>query len=97
MNGISLLLLDAHAPGVERTALKKMGWHCSDTATIRLSGCRVPRSRLLGELNGGFRPLMGNFNMERFGLASMACAFARVCTEASVLLLSGSMPTLCCA
>ena len=79
--GISALLVDGNSPGLERTGLAKMGWHCSDTATLRFNSCRVPRERLLGPAGSAFRPLLTNFNMERFGLASMACTYARVCTE----------------
>ncbi len=79
--GISLLVVDGNPSGLERTALSKMGWHCSDTATLRFTDCRVPAANLLGKENEGFRNVLSNFNMERFGLASMACAYARVCVE----------------
>ena len=79
-----MLLVDGKSAGLYRTPLAKMGWHCSDTATLHFEEVRVPRACLLGQLHGGFRPLMSNFNMERLGLASMAVGFARVCTEVIV-------------
>ena len=39
--GISLLLIEMDAPGVESTRLDKMGWRCSDTAAIHFSDVRV--------------------------------------------------------
>jgi acyl-CoA dehydrogenase len=80
--GISLLLIPADAAGVSRTALdKKQGWWCSDTATIYFDNVRVPASNLIGEENGGFLPIVHNFNQERMGLTANALASSRVCLE----------------
>ena len=76
--GISLLLIEMDAPGVERTRLDKMGWRCSDTAAIHLDGVRVPAENLIGPENGGFIGIMRNFNSERLGMAMGCCAYARV-------------------
>ncbi|MGJ8536675.1 MAG: acyl-CoA dehydrogenase family protein [Parasphingopyxis sp.] len=79
--GISLLLIEMDRPGVSRTALEKMGWHCSDTAAIYFDDVRVPAENLIGQENSGFIGIMRNFNRERLGLAMGCCAFARVCLE----------------
>lgn len=50
---MSLLLIEGDTPGMERTPLKKMGWWCSDTATIFFDDCRVPASNLIGNENEG--------------------------------------------
>ena len=42
-----------------------MGWWASDTATLHFDDCRVPADNLIGEENGGFKVIMGNFNDER--------------------------------
>src|SRR5688500_12788317 len=42
MGGISLIVVPGDAPGLARTPLKKMGWWCSDTATLYFDECRVP-------------------------------------------------------
>lgn len=81
MGGISLLLIDAHAPGVARTPLRKMGWHASDTAQIYFDGVEVPVENLIGPENQGFLGIMMNFNGERLGMAAGATAYARVCLE----------------
>jgi acyl-CoA dehydrogenase len=80
-SGISLLLIEMDRPGVNRTALEKMGWHCSDTAAIYFDDVRVPAENLIGPENGGFIGIMRNFNRERLGMAMGCCAFARVCLE----------------
>jgi acyl-CoA dehydrogenase len=80
--GISLLVVEAGTPGFTRTALdKKMGWWCSDTATLYFDECRVPADNLLGAENHGFLGIMQNFNRERLMLAAMAIAFAQVCLD----------------
>ncbi|MCC5859531.1 MAG: acyl-CoA dehydrogenase family protein [Ectothiorhodospiraceae bacterium] len=80
--GVSLLLIERDRPGFERTALdRKMGWWCSDTATLYFDDCRVPAENLLGEENQGFRLIMQNFNFERLFMAAGCTAFAQVCLD----------------
>ncbi|MEX2479822.1 MAG: acyl-CoA dehydrogenase family protein [Gammaproteobacteria bacterium] len=82
--GISLLLVEGETAGLERTELRKMGWWCSDTATLRFSDCRVPVDNLIGPEHQGFKSIMLNFNSERLAMAVMACAYAQVCLEEAV-------------
>ena len=79
--GVSLLLIPGDTPGLARTELKKMGWWCSDTATLYFEDCRVPTRYLLGPENAGFMGIMQNFNAERLGVAAMAWAFSQVCFD----------------
>ena len=79
--GISLIVVPGDAPGLTRTPLAKMGWWCSDTATLHFQGVRVPADHLVGEENAGFRMIMANFNGERLLLAAGAVAFAQVCLD----------------
>lgn len=79
--GISLLLLDADMPGLERTGLSKMGWHCSDTATLYFDNVEVPVENRIGPDGGAFLAMMSNFNGERLGIATTATAFSCVCLQ----------------
>jgi acyl-CoA dehydrogenase len=79
--GVSLLLIERDRPGFTRHELKKMGWWCSDTATLRFDNCRVPAANLIGEENSGFRTIMRNFNSERLGMSAAAVGFAQVCLD----------------
>jgi acyl-CoA dehydrogenase len=79
--GLSMLLVPGDAPGLSRTRLAKMGWLCSDTATLHFDHVRVPARYLLGEEGAGFRMVMGNFNGERVGLAAGALGFAQACLD----------------
>jgi acyl-CoA dehydrogenase len=79
--GISLIVVPGDAPGLSRTRLDKMGWHCSDTAQLRFDGVRVPARYLVGDEGGGFRMIMGNFNGERLSMSAMALGFAQACYD----------------
>ncbi|RZO85568.1 MAG: acyl-CoA dehydrogenase [Oceanococcus sp.] len=83
IGGISLLAINAASEGFSRTPLRKMGWHCSDTATLYFDQCRVPVNQLIGTENQGFLGIMRNFNNERLALAAQACGLAAVCIEES--------------
>jgi acyl-CoA dehydrogenase len=67
-HGISFLIVD-RGEGVESSALHKLGWHASDTATIAFADVFVPDENLLGELNEGFKLIMANFQWERLAMA----------------------------
>jgi acyl-CoA dehydrogenase len=84
MGGVSLLVIEGDTPGLTRSAMHKMGWWCSDTATLYFDNCRVPVANRLGPENQGFMAIMMNFNNERIMLAAQAYAFAKVCYEDSL-------------
>jgi acyl-CoA dehydrogenase len=80
-HGISFLIVD-RGEGVTSSALHKLGWHASDTATISFQDVFVPEQNLLGELNEGFKLIMANFQWERLAMAlgavgAMALAWER--------------------
>lgn len=79
--GVSLLLIERERTGFSRTVLDKMGWWCSDTATLHFDQVRVPAANLIGEENAGFRAIMRNFNSERLGMAAGAVGFAQACLD----------------
>ncbi|HEY2676052.1 MAG TPA: acyl-CoA dehydrogenase family protein [Steroidobacteraceae bacterium] len=81
MGGISLLLIETDRPGFSRTPLRKMGWHCSDTAALYFDRLRVPAGNLLGAENDGFKRIMLNFNGERLGIIAHGIGLAEVCYE----------------
>ncbi|MEO7336074.1 MAG: acyl-CoA dehydrogenase family protein [Caldimonas sp.] len=79
--GISLIAVPGDTPGLTRTPLAKMGWWCSDTASLHFDACRVPADHLIGAENAGFPMIMRNFNGERLLMAAGAAAFAQVCFD----------------
>jgi acyl-CoA dehydrogenase len=81
LGGVSLLVIEAGTPGFSRSKLDKMGWWCSDTATLYFDQCRVPLANRIGAENAGFMAIMLNFNNERIMLAAQAWAFAQLCYD----------------
>ena len=79
--GISFLLVDTGQPGYAASKLDKLGWHASDTGLIALDDVFVPDENLLGELHGGFKLIMANFQWERLSMALGAVAGADFVVE----------------
>jgi acyl-CoA dehydrogenase len=78
--GISFLIIE-RGPGVQSTALSKLGWHASDTALISFDDVFVPEENLLGQENRGFYLIMANFQWERLLMALGAVGAMQVCFE----------------
>ncbi|MET0819456.1 MAG: acyl-CoA dehydrogenase family protein [Aeromicrobium sp.] len=76
--GISLLVIDQGLPGFTVSKpLRKMGWHCSDTAELTFDAVRVPASNIVGDVDGGFGLIVNQFVNERLSLATQAYATAQ--------------------
>ena len=75
--GVSLLVIEKGTPGftVDRS-LRKMGWHCSDTAELSFVDVRVPVANLVGAENSGFLQIAEQFVVERIALAVHAYGIA---------------------
>lgn len=83
--GISLFFVEKGTPGFTMTPLdRKMGWWCSDQATLYFDDCRVPAGNLMGEENRGFLAIMNNFNYERLSLAAGALGMMKTCLDESI-------------
>ncbi len=83
--GISLLVIDKGSPGFTvARPLRKMGWHCSDTAELSFDNVRVPISNLVGEIDGGFVLVMQQFVSERLGLAVQGYSTAQRALDLAV-------------
>ena len=78
--GISFLIVE-RGEGVSSAKLKKLGWAASDTATIAYEDAFVPEENLLGELHGGFKLMMANFQWERLAMALGAVGAMRLAWE----------------
>ena len=63
--GVSLLVIDQNTEGISRRKLKKLGWHCSDTAELNFDNVKVPVENLIGEEGRGFFYLMNGLQLER--------------------------------
>jgi acyl-CoA dehydrogenase len=76
--GISMFIVEKGTPGFRvGRALKKQGWHSSDTAELVFEDCRIPAGSLLGEENRGFYAIMRNFQTERIAASATAIGHCR--------------------
>lgn len=83
--GISLLVIDKDTPGFTvARPLRKMGWHCSDTAELSFENVRVPAGNIVGEVDGGFVLIMQQFVNERLGLAVQGYSTAQRALDLAV-------------
>ena len=80
-DGISLVVVEADTPGFSRSRLRKMGWHCSDTAELTFTDVRVPLGNLVGAENEGFSLIMETFVLERLVTAATSVGSARLALE----------------
>lgn len=84
LEGLSLFFVEADTPGFSRSTLpRKMGWWCSDQATLYLNEVIVPAESMMGEEKGGFLAIMENFNLERVALIAGMLGMMKVCYEES--------------
>ncbi len=86
---IKAFMVPRGAPGFEVTHKeKKLGIRADDTAAMVFSDCRIPRENLLGgneeiakKGGGGFKGLMGTFNMTRPGVAAIGLGMAQAALD----------------
>jgi acyl-CoA dehydrogenase len=75
--GISLLLIDAPSPGIERRVVPGLRWYNASIGTIEFRDVRVPLDRLIGPENKGFAGLAKQFNIERLSGIAATLAMSR--------------------
>jgi alkylation response protein AidB-like acyl-CoA dehydrogenase len=65
--------------------IHKMGYKGVDTTELLLDGCRVPATRVLGELPGqGFYQMMDGIEVGRVNVAARACGLAQRAFELAI-------------
>ena len=79
--GLSMLLLERSMPGIETRKMDCTGMWSSGTTFITFDNVKVPKTNIIGKLNGGFMQAMYNFNHERWMFLVQANRGARVCVE----------------
>jgi acyl-CoA dehydrogenase len=86
---IKSFVVPKDTPGLTVERLEhKLGIRSSDTATIHLNDCRVPKENLLGSAEIGFAGVMQTFDNTRPIVASMAVGCARAALEVTRELLA---------
>jgi acyl-CoA dehydrogenase len=82
--GISLLLIDAATPGVDRCAVPGLRWYNSSNGAIEFRDVRVPLDRLIGAENRGFVGLARQFNVERLSGIAATLAMSRTAVAEAI-------------
>jgi hypothetical protein len=84
--GICAFLVEMDRPGVIREAMpgKELGHRASEHVRIRLEGCEVPGSAMLGGQGEGFKVAMSALDRGRLGVAAGAVGVAQACLDACV-------------
>ncbi|MEM1124179.1 MAG: acyl-CoA dehydrogenase family protein, partial [Bacteroidota bacterium] len=86
--GVSLLVIEQSMEGVSTRKLKKLGWHCSDTAEISFDNVKVPVENLVGEEGRGFYYLMNGLQLERICALPAAVSGMEKAIEVSLQYMS---------
>lgn len=79
--GLSLILVDPHTPGVEIRRLKTLGRWMLGTNEIFFTDAEVPADRLVGPLHQGWQALMGCLRLERAFAAAAYCGNAQTVVD----------------
>ncbi len=82
--GLSLLMIDPHAPGVTIRPLAKLGLRPLDLCEVFLSGVDVPQRRVLGPQGEGWLALRPRLARERVLLAALSVGASAQVLELSV-------------
>lgn len=81
MSGLSLLLIDRHAPGVKVRKMPTQFDNSHNTTFIEFDNVKVPAQNLIGEEGMGFMYIVHNFNHERFIISAGTIRLSRLCYE----------------
>ncbi len=84
--GITAFVCPTDTKGVSIGPLdKKLGIRGSQSSQIFFDEVKLPRTAVLGEVQGGFKVAMNTLDGGRIGIAAQALGIARACLEDSVM------------
>jgi alkylation response protein AidB-like acyl-CoA dehydrogenase len=82
--GISVLLVPNNLPGVECKRLPLIARRAVGTCSVFLTDAKVPKENLLGELNRGWRVIIGHLELERVVVTASVCGEAQDCLDDAI-------------
>lgn len=88
INGISLIVVEKGTPGFTTSALKKIGWHSSDTGELAFDHVRVPATNLVGKEGMGFFYIMESFQIERLVAGILGIGGGEYCLDTTLKYMS---------
>ena len=75
---MSIIIVDANAPGVERRKIPMVGWPSGDTGELHFRDVRVPVENLLGKEGEAMRIMMGTFLEDRIQISARCIGAAEL-------------------
>ena len=83
-DGISLFIVDMDSPGIEVSPISKHGINYSKSCEVFFEDVRVPEENILGEVDGGWWPLVGMLNPERIGFAAAGTGIGKLASDTAI-------------
>jgi alkylation response protein AidB-like acyl-CoA dehydrogenase len=84
-HGISAFVVDLHQKGIHAGKKEnKLGLRASDTATLVMEDCRIPKENLIGELGHGFIQSMKVLDGGRISIAALGLGMAQGAFECAL-------------
>jgi len=83
-DGISVLLVPNDAPGIECKRLPLIVRRAIGTCSVFCGDAKIPKENLVGELNGGWKVLIGHLELERLAGAAPNIGEAQCCLDDAV-------------
>lgn len=84
-HGISAFVVDLHQPGIRAGKKEnKLGLRASDTATLVMEDCRIPKENLLGSPGQGFIQSMQVLDGGRISIAALGLGMAQGAFECAL-------------
>ena len=79
--GMSIIIVDANAKGVERRKIPMVGWPAGDTGELHFRDVRVPVANLLGKEGDAMRIMMSTFLEDRIQISARCIGAAQLALE----------------
>jgi acyl-CoA dehydrogenase len=83
-DSLTLFIVDAGTPGLERNRMKMIAWNTSHTGELFFNDVRVSDENRLGDIGTGFRHIMSNFQWERVTMSLGAVALAELSLDIAI-------------
>lgn len=81
-NELSCFLIESGTPGyTARPMHGKMMWRASNTSSLYLEDCRIPKENLLGQQGKGFHQMLATLDGGRLSIGAMGLGGAQGCYE----------------
>jgi alkylation response protein AidB-like acyl-CoA dehydrogenase len=84
VNGITMFLVPRETPGLTITEMDTMAIHGLSTCEVGFDGVALPATSVLGDIDQGFRQVIGTLNGERLNAAAVALGIARGAHESAL-------------